>query len=337
MVKHNNVIPNGHFHKQWARYVKTWFNQPARKSDRRSARAAKATRVAPRPLNLLRPVVRGQTLKYNLKIRAGRGFTLDELSAANVSKKAARGIGIAVDHRRKNRNEEAFQHNVNRLKQYKSKLVVFPRKPTSKRLRRGDSTPDDRKEVQQVVDKQVLPIVVPGRHIPARVISPEEHGRSVVALLRKARTDGKLWGQRERRAKLKAEKAAAGDKKAAKAAGGGGGGGGGGDGEGLAPYAGTMELARPAGRHDSKPMLNRYDTAVDLGRGSGVNLGQYNAQGGPAIPPTAITGAPTIPPTAISPISYTMSHPTDGGTQDYGNLALVRGSGVSGGGDKPLF
>ena len=35
MVKHNNVIPNGHFKKHWQNYVKTWFNQPARKQRRR--------------------------------------------------------------------------------------------------------------------------------------------------------------------------------------------------------------------------------------------------------------------------------------------------------------
>ena len=25
--KRNNMVPNGHFHKQWQNYVKTWFNQ----------------------------------------------------------------------------------------------------------------------------------------------------------------------------------------------------------------------------------------------------------------------------------------------------------------------
>lgn len=34
-MKHNNVIPNGHFKKDWQSYVKTWFNQPARKQRRR--------------------------------------------------------------------------------------------------------------------------------------------------------------------------------------------------------------------------------------------------------------------------------------------------------------
>eukprot|EP00954_Amorphochlora_amoebiformis_P024940 1369703-Amorphochlora_amoeboformis.AAC.1 len=79
MVKHNNVIPNGHFRKDWQRYIKTWFDQPAKKSARRAAREAKAARLAPRPIGKLRPVVRGQTVKYNLRLRAGRGFTLDEL------------------------------------------------------------------------------------------------------------------------------------------------------------------------------------------------------------------------------------------------------------------
>lgn len=35
-MKHNNVIPNGHFKKHWQNYVKTWFNQPARKARRRT-------------------------------------------------------------------------------------------------------------------------------------------------------------------------------------------------------------------------------------------------------------------------------------------------------------
>ena len=45
MVKHNNVIPNNHFKKKWQFYVKTWFNQPARKVRRRQgARAQKLQR-----------------------------------------------------------------------------------------------------------------------------------------------------------------------------------------------------------------------------------------------------------------------------------------------------
>merc|ERR1711931_65040 len=53
-----------------------------------------------------RPVVSCPTYKYNLKQRAGRGFTLEELKAAGLSKKYAQTIGIAVDHRRRNKSVE---------------------------------------------------------------------------------------------------------------------------------------------------------------------------------------------------------------------------------------
>jgi len=80
MVKHNNVLPNAHFHKKWQDHVKTWFNQPARKLRRSINRKKKAARIAPRPVaGPLRPAVRCQTLKYNSRLRYGRGFTLEEL------------------------------------------------------------------------------------------------------------------------------------------------------------------------------------------------------------------------------------------------------------------
>ncbi len=83
-MKHNNVIPNAHFHKEWQSYVRTWFNQPAKKIKRRNARLSKATKVAPRPLNKLRPAVRCPTIKYNRRVRIGRGFTLDELKVGFI-------------------------------------------------------------------------------------------------------------------------------------------------------------------------------------------------------------------------------------------------------------
>jgi len=216
-MRGNNAIPVGHFHKDWQRYVKTWFDQPAQKKERRNRRIAKAKRIHPRPLNSLRPVVRCQTIRYNTRVRAGRGFTIDELRAAKISPSEAPGIGITVDHRRKNRSEEAFQQNVERLKLYRSKLVLFPRKSTSQRVKKGDATPAERKAVQQVVASQPIPLRARSTRAKARVISKVERERTVSAVLRKALTDSKLWGQREKRAKEKAEKAAAGGKKAEKA------------------------------------------------------------------------------------------------------------------------
>lgn len=48
--------------------------------------------------------------------------------AAGIPKKLAPTIGIAVDHRRRNRSLESLQANVQRLKTYKAKVVVFPRR-----------------------------------------------------------------------------------------------------------------------------------------------------------------------------------------------------------------
>lgn len=76
----NGMVPNGHFHKDWQRYVRTWFDQPMRKKRRAKRRLLKAKKVAPRPAaGLLRPVITCPSIKYNSRVRAGRGFTLEEL------------------------------------------------------------------------------------------------------------------------------------------------------------------------------------------------------------------------------------------------------------------
>ena len=83
-MKHNNELPNNHFRKDWQRYIKTWLDQPMRKRRRRLARAKKAAAIAPRPVDgLLKPIVRCPTFKYNMKLRAGRGFTLEELKVTS--------------------------------------------------------------------------------------------------------------------------------------------------------------------------------------------------------------------------------------------------------------
>ena len=82
----NGMILKPHFHKDWQRRVATWFNQPARKIRRRKAWQAKACRIAPRPASgPLRPVVRCPTVRYHTKVRAGRGFSLEELRVSVAS------------------------------------------------------------------------------------------------------------------------------------------------------------------------------------------------------------------------------------------------------------
>merc|ERR550532_289854 len=167
-MKHNQQLCNAHFRKDWKKHIQTWFDQPANKQRRRNNRIAKAKKVAPRPVNLLRPAVRCPTVKYNMRVRAGRGFTLAELKKAKISVKFARGLGVAVDRRRTNRSEESFQANVQRLKLYKSKLVVFPRKTTRKR---GDSSAEKCADAVQVLTKMTLPIEQDGGRIKARKIT----------------------------------------------------------------------------------------------------------------------------------------------------------------------
>jgi large subunit ribosomal protein L13e len=205
-MKHNNQLPNVHFHKDWQLRVKTWFDQPGRKKRRRHNRISKAAQIAPRPIELLRPAVRCPTLKYNTKLRTGRGFTLDELKEAGVRRKEALTIGIPVDHRRKNRSMESLQLNIQRLKTYKSKLIIFPR--NAKKPKKADSGPDETANVIQQKDA-ILPIKQLWPREKARPITDDEKAGSAYATLRKARSDARLVGVREARRKAKEEEEAA--------------------------------------------------------------------------------------------------------------------------------
>jgi large subunit ribosomal protein L13e len=44
-----------------------------------------------------------------------------------TSLKEALTIGIPIDYRRRNASQESIQANVQRLKEYKNKLIVFPK------------------------------------------------------------------------------------------------------------------------------------------------------------------------------------------------------------------
>ena len=127
MVKHNRVIPNVHLRKHWQKNVRVWLNQAGRKKRRLLARKTKAASSEGRPIDNLRPVVRCQTIRYNHRPRIGRGFTLEEIRAVGLGVQFARSVGISVDHRRKNRCQESFEQNKQRLQNYVNKLVILPR------------------------------------------------------------------------------------------------------------------------------------------------------------------------------------------------------------------
>ena len=213
MVAHNNVIPNVHFHKNWQERVKTWFNQAGKKKSRRRARAVKAAKVFPRPVSgALRPVVRGQTNKYNVKQRLGRGFTFEELKEAGINRQLAQTIGIALDHRRRNRSEDSLAANVQRLKEYKSKLVLFPR--NAKKPKAGDASEADQKAATQQTGT-LFPVKKDAFAVTRMDVSEDMRKGSVFVKLRRTRADERLVGVREKRAieKAAAEEAAGKKKK----------------------------------------------------------------------------------------------------------------------------
>ncbi|EXJ76755.1 50S ribosomal protein L13e [Cladophialophora psammophila CBS 110553] len=216
-IKHNQQLPNNHFHKDWQRRVRVHFDQPGRKSRRRATRLAKAAAVAPRPVDKLRPVVRCPTIKYNRRARAGRGFTLTELKEAGIPRKLAPTIGIAVDARRLDTNQETLSLNVSRLKAYKARLILFPRK--SGQHKKLDSSEADVKMATESAEKKdgKLATTVQGvMAIDAGV--GIKHGfqeikkgdmpageEAAYRKLRNARSEARFVGVRAKRAKAKEE------------------------------------------------------------------------------------------------------------------------------------
>jgi len=196
-MKHNNVIPNVHFHKKWAERVKTWFNQPGKKLRRRRLRTEKAARVFPRPVaGPVRPAVHGMSIRYNHRVRLGRGFSLVELKEAGINKHFAKTIGISVDHRRRNHSEESVQANVQRLKEYKSRLVLFPRRAA--KPKKTDSSPEELKNASQFTG-HLLPLQHPKVTLSYRAITPEERKVRATRILQKARHDARIVGIKKKK------------------------------------------------------------------------------------------------------------------------------------------
>ena len=196
MVKHNNALPNVHLRKHWGKFVRTWFDQPARAHKRNQIRRTKAKIAFPRPATNLRPIVNCQTRRYNSKNRFGKGFTGAELKAVGLTAKFARTVGIAYDHRRTNANEESFQRNVDRLNEYKSKLVLFPlHKGQYKKGLIADSTEEQIKAANESanfnVSRNILDLPVQSKREKKVEITPELLKKRAVQGIRQAKADHK--------------------------------------------------------------------------------------------------------------------------------------------------
>jgi large subunit ribosomal protein L13e len=189
--------------------VRTWFDQPARKHRRRAARKLRAATAAPAPADgALRPVVRCMTAKYNARVRLGRGFSLEELKEAGIAARLAPTIGIAVDSRRRNKSVEGMQVNVQRLKEYKAKLIVFPRK--AGKVKAGDSDEAATSTAVQVPKGALFPIEKKEFVVGSEKITDEMKSKSAYSTLRTEMANLRYKGIRDRRA---ADKLAAEDEK----------------------------------------------------------------------------------------------------------------------------
>lgn len=189
MVRGNHVITKQHFHKDWQNYIKTWFKQPLRKVRKFKLRNQKIKQKSPRPLNRLQPVVNCPSNRYNQKFRLGRGFSLLELKKAGLHPKFARSVGISVDIRRINKislndNNDTLKRNVQRLKEYMSKLVLEPK----------GKKKDQKENKAQVVYKTQTNYVMPlkktkvkgfKQQVKARKVTEKEKKYSAYVDLRK--------------------------------------------------------------------------------------------------------------------------------------------------------
>ncbi|ODQ79620.1 hypothetical protein BABINDRAFT_8521 [Babjeviella inositovora NRRL Y-12698] len=193
-ISKNLPLLKNHFRKHWQERVRVHFDQAGKKVSRRHARASKAAKSAPKPIDNLRPIVRAPTVRYNRKVRAGKGFSLAELKAVGLTAKYARTIGISVDHRRQNKSVEGLELNVARLNEYKSKLIIFDNKAKSA----------DIKANAQIDVKASFPVIQPAfETAPRAVVVPE--GLNAYRTLRESRSEKRYLGAREKRARLKAE------------------------------------------------------------------------------------------------------------------------------------
>jgi len=213
-IKHNQQIQHNHFRKDWQRRVRTHFDQPGRKSRRRNARLTKAVALAPRPVDKLKPIVRCPSIKYNRRVRAGRGFSLAELKEASIPRHLAPTIGISVDPRRRNLSTESLSLNVSRLKAYRERLILFPRR--AGQHKGADSSKEEISKFEKEKATKHVHGVLPIKNLRREEAVGEvkkgdmpEGEEGAYRRLREARSEARLVGVREKRAKAKAEEAAA--------------------------------------------------------------------------------------------------------------------------------
>jgi large subunit ribosomal protein L13e len=139
------------------------------------------------------------------------GGGLTKMQEAGIPRKLAPTIGISVDSRRQNLSTESLAANVARLKAYQSRLILFPRKLGQHK--KGDASKEEVSGAKNLVSrvKHGLPIIHADTEIKEIKKSemPEAVEGGAYRKLRDARSEARNLGKREKRAKEKADEAAA--------------------------------------------------------------------------------------------------------------------------------
>ena len=104
-----------------------------------------------------------------------------------------------MDHRRTNKCQESLDLNSDRLKDYKARLVVFPRRSGTKNVKKGDSEAAGKKDAQQIKTINALPEA--SKAVVMAPITAEMTSFNAHATLRNARNDARMMGIRLKKSK----------------------------------------------------------------------------------------------------------------------------------------
>lgn len=153
-MKGNRELPNNHFRKTSLK-IKVHHDPEGKTRRMQLKKVNKAKGCFPMPSQKLRPIVRCSSLRFNRNERLGRGFTAEECKRAGLEYQHARRLGIAVDLRRRDSNQETLDKNIERIKTYLGKITIH------------ESFEDAMKSGAKPYSKTIMPLVKAEYIVPA--------------------------------------------------------------------------------------------------------------------------------------------------------------------------
>jgi large subunit ribosomal protein L13e len=131
---------------------------------------------------------------------------------AGIPRTLAPTIGISVDPRRANLSQESLATNVARLKAYRERLILFPRKAGQHKKMDTSKEDIEKHHKEGSLMKKHMPVADSAKESAIGEVKKSEMPegtKDAYRTLRDARSDARLVGVREKRAKTKAEEATA--------------------------------------------------------------------------------------------------------------------------------